>query len=67
MIYYPVSLHQQEAFSHLGYDPLDFPVTREAQEEVLSLPMFPELQNQQVDEICEKVKAYLASKVTPAQ
>jgi len=60
MIYYPVSLHQQGAFKHLGYDDNDFPVTRKAQEEVLSLPMFPELSNEQVDEICEKVKAFLA-------
>jgi dTDP-4-amino-4,6-dideoxygalactose transaminase len=61
MIYYPVSLHQQKAFIHLGYDDLDFPVTREAQESVLSLPMFPELTNDQVDLICEKVKSYIAS------
>lgn len=61
MIYYPVSLHQQKAFAHLGYDDSDFPVTRKAQEEVLSLPMFPELTNEQVDQICEKVKSYVAS------
>lgn len=66
MIYYPVSLHQQGAFAHLGYDDLDFPVTRKAQEDVLSLPMFPELTDEQVDEICEKVKAFLASNAVSA-
>ena len=66
MIYYPVSLHQQKAFAHLGYDDSEFPVTRKAQEEVLSLPMFPELTNEQVDEICEKVKSYVASVRTDA-
>ena len=66
MIYYPVSLHQQGAFAHLGYDDLDFPVTRKAQEDVLSLPMFPELTDAQVDEICEKVKAFLASNAVSA-
>ena len=65
MIYYPVSLHQQKAFAHLGYDDSDFPATRKAQEEVLSLPMFPELTNEQVDEISEKVKSYLASAQSP--
>lgn len=66
MIYYPVSLHQQGAFKDLGYDEQDFPVTRKAQDEVLSLPMFPELQNEQIDEICEKVKSLLASKTVSA-
>jgi dTDP-4-amino-4,6-dideoxygalactose transaminase len=66
MIYYPVSLHQQKAFAHLGYSDNDFPVTREAQEVVLSLPMFPELTNDQVDEISEKVKSYLASHTVSA-
>ncbi len=61
MIYYPVSLHQQEAFRHLAYDEKDFPVTRKVQEEVLSLPMFPELKDEQIDEISKKVKSVLAS------
>lgn len=65
MIYYPVSLHQQRAFDYLDYSDDDFPVTRKAQEEVLSLPMFPELADQQVDEICAKIRAFLAkSKVS---
>ncbi len=64
MIYYPVSLHQQKAFADLGYDDQDFPVTRQAQDEVLSLPMFPELTNEQVDLICEKVKSFLSSNAT---
>ena len=63
MIYYPVSLHQQHAFAKLGYHNDDFPVTRKAQEEVLSLPMFPELSNQQVDEISAKVKSYLKAPI----
>lgn len=66
MIYYPVSLHQQKAFTHLGYDDQDFPVTRQAQEEVLSLPMFPELSNEQVDLICEKVKVCLGKNAVSA-
>lgn len=66
MIYYPVSLHQQKAFSELGYDDNEFPVTRKAQEEVLSLPMFPELADEQVDEICEAVKSFLKTPLTTA-
>ena len=66
MIYYPVSLHQQKAFKDLNYEDSDFPVTRKAQEEVLSLPMFPELSNEQVDEICSKVKSLLAADAVSA-
>ena len=65
MIYYPVSLHQQKAFADLGYDDQDFSHTRRAQEEVLSLPMFPELRDEQVDEICEKVKSCLKGLTLP--
>ncbi|MFA5504249.1 MAG: DegT/DnrJ/EryC1/StrS family aminotransferase [Vulcanimicrobiota bacterium] len=65
MIYYPVSLHQQKAFAHLGYDDAEFPATRGAQEEVLSLPMFPELSDEQVDEISKKVKSCLAGAQSP--
>ncbi len=61
MIYYPVSLHQQQAFGHLGYAAEDFPETRKAQEEVLSLPMFPELSNLEVDQISQVVAARIQS------
>jgi dTDP-4-amino-4,6-dideoxygalactose transaminase len=67
MIYYPVSLHQQQAFANLGYSDDDFPATRKAQDEVLSLPMFPELTNDQIDEISAAVKSFLKTLLaTPA-
>lgn len=64
MIYYPVSLHQQNAFKQLGYADDDFPATRKAQEEVLSLPMFPELADAQVDEIAATVKSFLKAPIS---
>ncbi len=44
-VYYPLSLHLQPAFESLGYQKGDLPETERAQEEVLSLPLYPELES----------------------
>lgn len=48
MIYYPVPLHMQKAYAHLGYSEADFPVTGRLCGEVLSLPMHTELDEEQL-------------------
>lgn len=48
MCYYPVPLHVQEAFSQYGYKMGDFPISERLSREVLSLPMYPELTDEQV-------------------
>lgn len=48
MIYYPVPLHMQKAYLHLGYRPDEFPVTSLLSGEVLSLPMHTELDDEQL-------------------
>jgi dTDP-4-amino-4,6-dideoxygalactose transaminase len=55
-IYYPLSLHFQEVYKELGYKKGDFPVSEQAQEEVLSLPMCPELKKKQIEEIVKIIK-----------
>ncbi|MBI4339133.1 MAG: DegT/DnrJ/EryC1/StrS family aminotransferase [Chloroflexi bacterium] len=55
-VYYPYSLHCQPVFGDLGYKPGDFPVSEHAQEHVLSLPMYPELTQDQVREIADALK-----------
>jgi UDP-2-acetamido-2-deoxy-ribo-hexuluronate aminotransferase len=58
MIYYPVPLHMQEAYSGLGYKKDDFPVTESLCTKVLSLPMHTELDTEQLEYITYYVKEF---------
>lgn len=60
-VYYPLSLHLQEVYAPLGYKRGDFPESEKAQEQVLSLPMYPELRDEQVEEIVEAIKGFAGS------
>jgi dTDP-4-amino-4,6-dideoxygalactose transaminase len=60
-IYYPLSLHLQEVYKPLGYKPGDFPQSERAQEQVLSLPMYPELSEEQISFIAESIKEFITS------
>ena len=55
-IYYPLSLHLQQVYKSLGYKPGDFPESEKAQQEVLSLPIYPELGKGQIDRVAEAIK-----------
>ena len=50
-VHYPIPVHLQPAYRDLGYAAGDFPVCEQASREVLSLPMFPELTEAQIDEV----------------
>jgi dTDP-4-amino-4,6-dideoxygalactose transaminase len=55
MVYYPGPLHLQEAYGYLGYGKNDFPVTTELCKQVLSLPMHPDLEQEQLGYIASSV------------
>ncbi len=57
-LHYPVPLHKQECFSSFGYKAGDFPVTEELAETGLSLPMFPELNDEQINYVAGKIREY---------
>jgi dTDP-4-amino-4,6-dideoxygalactose transaminase len=54
-IHYPVPLHQQKAYAHLGYRTGDFPVTERLAPHIVSLPMFPQLSREQLERVVECV------------
>lgn len=58
-IHYRIPCHLQEALSDLGMGPGSLPETERASNEVLSLPMYPELTNDQIDQVCEVVAKVL--------
>ena len=55
-IYYPVPFHKQECFAYLEYDVNDFPITNKAAEEVLSLPIYPEMTKDEQAKVIAAVK-----------
>ena len=59
-VYYPLPLHLQHCFANLGYKKGDFPVAEALAEDVLALPMFPELLPEEQERIVSEIAGFYA-------
>lgn len=57
-VYYPIPLHLQKCFEYLGHKRGDFPVAERVCGEILALPMFPELTDDEVDYVCDAIVSF---------
>jgi dTDP-4-amino-4,6-dideoxygalactose transaminase len=60
-VYYPVALHQQECFRNLGYGKGSLPHTEAACQEILHLPIYPELTRQEQDAVVDGISQFFAA------
>ncbi len=58
LIHYPVPIHLQNAFAHLGRKRGSFPVTEKMADRIVSLPMYPELSDEQIQFVAAKIKEF---------
>lgn len=58
LIHYPIPLHLQEAYEYLGFKKGKYPVTEEIANTILTLPMFPELSNKEIEYISEVINNF---------
>ena len=63
-IHYPIPLHLQKAYKHLGYARGAFPKAEKVAAEIVSLPMFPQLTEQQQARVTEEIRNFVGSGIT---
>src|SRR5688572_1556310 len=57
-VYYPIPLHRQPCFAHLGYKDGSLPQAEQASREAISLPIYPELTRAQLDRVIDTVRGF---------
>jgi dTDP-4-amino-4,6-dideoxygalactose transaminase len=60
-VHYPVPIHLQGAFRHLGHQPGDFPVAEAAAKEILSLPMYPHITAAEQERVVHELRRAIDS------
>ena len=66
-IYYPIPLHLQRCFAYLDYRTGQLPEAERAAQEVLALPVFPELTPAQIDHVAGTIQRFYTAAVAPSQ
>ena len=61
-IYYPIPLHLQKAWAHEGYPRGNFPVSERLCREGLAIPLFPEMRDQEIEEVIQAVRSFFGGK-----
>ena len=59
-VYYPLPLHLQPCFAYLGYREGDFPESERASQQVISIPVFPELSTEELEEVATAIEEFFA-------
>jgi dTDP-4-amino-4,6-dideoxygalactose transaminase len=59
-IYYPIVMHQQKCFAHLNYKTGDFPQAEKATQDILALPIYPELTREMQQTVVEAIVSFYA-------
>ena len=57
-IHYPVALPNMVAYQYLGYSRNDFPIASNYENKILSLPIYPEMTNEQIKYVCNCIKSF---------
>jgi dTDP-4-amino-4,6-dideoxygalactose transaminase len=60
-LHYPVPLHLQRCYAALGYRAGDFPIAEQAARECLSLPIYPELDDAQIEQVARQIESFFQS------
>lgn len=60
-IHYPTPIHLQPAYADLGYRPGDFPSAEGLAKQILSLPMYAELETDQIHYVCDQIRGFFAT------
>ena len=61
-IHYPIPIHLQKAYKFMRLKKGSFPESEKAANEILSLPIYPEISNAQVKYVCSKIKDFIKTK-----
>jgi len=57
-VYYPLPLHLQTCFAHLGYKPGDFPISEKLAKDSLAVPIYSELQRSDIEYVCSLIQSF---------